>query len=241
MAIASNHRPQIRVGDAARAMKALLANPEDTAQVFRIIEALSGRNGLRTLSRFRKTRTGATLLRARPQLLKTLIDRESLSKLPDGTLGREYLRFLDAEGITAEGLTKASVEGRTRDPKDLPADLDFLRNRMRDSHDLWHVVTGYKGDLIGEASLLAFSFAQTRNPGVGVIVGMALLRGREPSVRRLILSGFVRGLRATWLPVVEWERLLALPLDEVRQQLRVGEPPVYQTFRAPSYMRAAAA
>lgn len=123
----------------------------------------------------------------------------------------------------------------------MPADLDFLRNRMRDTHDLWHVVTGYKGDLLGEASLLAFSFAQTRNPGVGFIVGVALLRGREPSVRRLIWQGFVRGARAAWLPPIEWEKLLALPLSTVRRTLNIGAPPVYQTVRSTEYRRAMAA
>ncbi len=239
--MATDSRHGIRLGDAARAMRALLHNPEDTAQVFRIIEALSGKNGIRTLAKFRRTSTGTALLRDRPELLDTLLDRESLSRLPAGSLGREYLNFLDSEGITAEGLKQASVEGRTRDPKDLPPELEFLRNRMRDTHDLWHVVTGYKGDLIGEASLLAFSFAQTKNPGVGFIVAIALIRGREPWVRRMILQGLVRGLRAAWLPVADWEHLLALPLYEVRHLLRVGPAPVYQTFRAPSYMRAAVA
>ena len=35
------------------------------------------------------------------------------------------------------------------------------------------VVTGYNRDLVGEASLLSFTFAQIRNPGIGVIVAMA--------------------------------------------------------------------
>jgi ubiquinone biosynthesis protein COQ4 len=112
---------------------------------------------------------------------------------------------------------------------------------MRDTHDLWHVVTGYKGDLIGEASLLAFSFAQTWNPGIGFIVGVALLRGREPSVRRLIWQGFTRGARAEWLPAIEWEKLLALPLSTVRRTLNTGSPPVYQTVRSSEYLGGMAA
>jgi ubiquinone biosynthesis protein COQ4 len=232
---------RVRFGDAARAMKALLDNPDDTAQVFRIIEALSGRNGERTLDRLRSAASGKRLLRARPALLDKLTDHASLSKLPEGSLGREYVRFLDSEGISAEGLKQASLDGRSPGSDDIPEDLDFLRNRLRDTHDLWHVVTGYKGDLLGEASLLAFSFAQTRNPGVGFIVGIALLRGREPSVRRLIWQGFTRGVRAEWLPAVEWEKLLSLPLPTVRRMLNIGEPPVYQVLRSSEYMGSMAA
>jgi ubiquinone biosynthesis protein COQ4 len=236
-----NTPSRLRLGDATRAMKALLDDPDDTAQVFRIIEALSGRNGERTVERMKRTASGRRLLETKPPLLDQLTDHRALSKLPAGSLGRAYLEFLDSEGITAEGLKQASLDGQSRGSEDLPADLEFLRNRMRDTHDLWHVVTGYKGDLLGEASLLAFSFAQTRNPGVGFIVGVALLRGREPSVRRLIWQGFVRGARAAWLPAIEWEKLLALPLSTVRRTLNIGEPPVYQTLRSSEYQREMAA
>ncbi len=41
--------------------------------------------------------------------------------------------------------------------------------RLRDMHDLWHVVTGYGRDSFGEACLLAFSYAQTRNRGIAFI------------------------------------------------------------------------
>jgi len=217
----------IRPADAARAMRALLKNPEDTAQVFRIIDALSGKNGERSIERMRRSQSGRRLLDRRPKLLDRLLDREAMMQLPEGSLGRRYVEFLDAEGITAEGLRQASIDGRALDGAVSP-DLDFFRDRMRDTHDLWHVVTGYSGDLVGEASLLAFTFAQTRNPGVGFIVAIALLRGREPAVRKMILRGFLRGARARWLPAVDWEKLLALPLDTVRRTLRVGAPPDYE-------------
>jgi ubiquinone biosynthesis protein COQ4 len=45
-------------------------------------------------------------------------------------------------------------------------------------------------------------------------------------------EGFRRGRRAAWLPGAEWEALLAQPLVSVREELRVGEPPVYQQFRS---------
>jgi len=169
-----------------------------------------------------------------------MLDRQALLGLPEGSLGREYLRFLDREGITTEGLVDASRAGRHEDGSVSP-ELVYLRNRMRDSHDLWHVVTGYHGDLIGEASLLAFTFAQTRNPGIGLVVAAAWLRGRESSVRRMIRRGFLRGRRAAWLPDVRWEELLHLPVAEVRRRLNVDAPPEYQPVRTSDYLGAQAA
>ena len=37
-------------------------------------------------------------------------------------------------------------------------------------HDLWHVTTGYGRDALGELSLLAFTYAQEKNRGIGAIV-----------------------------------------------------------------------
>ena len=35
-----------------------------------------------------------------------------------------------------------------------------IHQRMRDTHDLWHAATGYKGDVVGELAVLAFTLAQ---------------------------------------------------------------------------------
>jgi len=91
-----------------------------------------------------------------------------------GLVGARHAEFFDRFGAEVMAL-----------------DAGDLRNRMRDTHDLWHVVTGYKGDLVGEASLLAFLFAQTRNPGVGFIVAVALLVG-------------TRKLSRVWLLLLLW-------------------------------------
>ena len=41
-----------------------------------------------------------------------------------------------------------------------------------------------------------------------------------------------RGRDCAWFPAVDWEALLARPLEDVRAQLRVGAPPVYREFRS---------
>ncbi|MBM4361324.1 MAG: hypothetical protein FJ104_01495 [Deltaproteobacteria bacterium] len=230
----------IDVGGALRALRALLKNPDDTSQVFRIIDSLSGPaiNGL--LRRFEDTVEGRQLLRTKPDLLARLLDRDALAALPEGSVGREYLAFLKCEGITTEGLVAASRAGRLESANLTPGHV-FIRNRMRDSHDLWHVITGYHGDLVGEASLLAFTLAQTRNPGMALIVAAAWLRGREANVRPLVRQGFQRGLRAEWLPSVPWEDFLPLPLADARRRLGVDAPPAYEPVRTAAYLSAEAA
>ncbi|MFW6066931.1 MAG: Coq4 family protein [Myxococcota bacterium] len=220
----------IRPVEAARAFRTLLDDPNDTGQVFRMVRALSGPQPAWLLWRFRHHPDGARLLRDRPALLPRLLDREALRRLPEGTLGRAYAAFCEAEGITADGLIAASEAAPIPlDPA--TSDLAFMHHRLRDSHDLWHVVTGYRGDLIGEPALLGFTFAQTRHPGLALIAAGAWHRLAEFPDRRQIPHGFARGRRAAWLPPVPWEDLLDRPLEEVRRTLRIDPPPTYTDVR----------
>ena len=166
---------------AARALRKLFANPDDTQQVFEIIDAMQGPALVRMRKRLQQTEQGRRLLAEQPDLIPLLSDCEGLRFLPKGSLGREYLAFVEAEGISADGLLDASEISRQRNDA---AELRWIRNWLRDSHDLWHTVLGYKGDLIGEAALLAFTHDQTRNIGVGMIATMAwhqwLARSESP-------------------------------------------------------------
>ena len=224
---------------AYRAIRTLLAHPDETALVFRIIRALSGQSFERLYQRILAHPTGSIVLNERRNILPVLQDRERLRSLAPGTLGREYARFLDSEGISAEGLVEASVEEED-DSVFLDDRARVLSMRLRDTHDLWHVVTGYQRDLFGEGALLAFSYAQTRNPGIAFIVVMAALRrwreGHSDAVR-LSWEAFRRGRRAASLVAADWEGMLELPLAEVRRMLGVDEPVEYR----PMFSAAAAA
>ncbi len=214
------------------ATRAALADPGDTKQAFRIADALSFDTPARLARRMRASPTGGPLLARRDDLLPVLCDRARLEAMPEDSLGRAYLRFLDSEGITAAGLVQASMDGVDATTVDgLDPDVRWMRERMRDTHDLWHTVTGYRGDLLGEASLLAFTFAQTGHPGVGFLAGLGLVLGNLPGARRLVTRGFLRGRRARWLPGVDWLALLPRPLDEVRRELGIDEPPAYEPVR----------
>lgn len=221
---------RLRPRRAWRAMRELVANPDDTAQVFTVIESLSGRAPLRVMERFQREPSGRRLLASRTDVLSILRDRAALERMPEGSLAHAYLAFLDREGISADGLVTASADGAIG-ASSLGRDFEYVRDRIRDTHDLWHAVTGYQGDVVGETALLAFSLAQTKNPGVALIVLTALARARDAELTKLVTSAFRDGQRAAWLPAVEWESLLALPLAEVRRRLRIAPAPLYTPVR----------
>jgi len=217
----------------ADATKLTIQNPEDTSQVFRIAQALAFNNPKRVLARVKNSEQGRALLRDKPELLDTLRDKAALEAMPEGSFGRAYLEFLAYESITADGLVEASEEGVDVDYQTDDPDMIYIQHRMRDAHDLWHTVTGYRGDLLGEAALLAFSFAQTKHPGVGFLAGLGMVFAREPKQRRFVVQGFRKGRRADWLPTQRWEEMLELPLEDVRRQLGVVPVAAYEEVREP--------
>jgi ubiquinone biosynthesis protein COQ4 len=225
--------PRLHPIAALRAVRNLMRNREDTHQVFLLIEALRGKTTLRQFARFRQTETGRAVLGGHRRLLDRLSDRASLAALPVGTLGRAYYDFMAGENLSAEGLVEASqITMRT-----LPADdVTLFRERSREMHDLLHVLTGYGRDPLGEACLVAFSYAQTGLKGFAVIAAFAarrIARSRPGQpVRRAVFEGYRHGRSAGWLPGADWEALLAQPVQEIRAQFAVKQPTYYRTILA---------
>ena len=114
---------------------------------------------------------------------------------------------------------------------------DFKRyvERMRDQHDLWHVVTQYGRDTLGETCLLAFTYAQTGNRGVGIIALVGAWNTRREfgkGVFGAVWAAYRAGRHASWLPEQDWEALLPLPLADVRRQLAIPPPTAYRQVLA---------
>lgn len=218
---------------AMHAIRALMQDPEDTAQVFRVIKAMSGPSRAKSYKRFCKTAVGRRVLANRESLADCLNDRDALRAMPDGSLGRAYLDFVERENLSADGLADASEEGGRYFHT---ADQELYSNRTRDMHDLWHVTTGYGRDGLGELSLLAFSYAQLGNIGIAMIIFFGARGGvRESGDKRIwkaIWEGYRNGRRATWWAEEDWEGLLRAPLEEVRKRLGFVRPETYrEVFR----------
>ena len=90
------------------AVRRLIKDPEDTEQVFRVLGSLRGKAHERLFERLRHTVVGQQVLDGRRNLADTLTDRERLSSLPEGSLGRTYYEFTEQEELTAYGLVHAS-------------------------------------------------------------------------------------------------------------------------------------
>ncbi len=208
------------------AIKILIADSERTDQVFVLLDALGGPSDEEGFQAFVRDPEGRRQLAERLDLLAVLSDHEALRALPEGSLGRAYLAFMEEAGLMARDLIDAEEAG-TSAQADLDPDRRWVADRGRDSHDLWHVLTGYGADQLGEATLLLFSLAQTGGRANLVLALGANLRVVQERGLRWIpyaWRAWRRGRRATCLAALPYEKLLPLPLDEVRAAAGIESP-----------------
>jgi ubiquinone biosynthesis protein COQ4 len=224
-------RPRRNWIAALRALRRLLADKEDTGQVFEIMAALNGDSTARSYRRLLTTPQGGRLAYERVELAPKLMDEAWLDNFAPGTVGAAYRDFVRTENISAEGLAQISRE--THGKAEVPHPYAWFGRRIRDSHDIWHILSGYHRDGLGEACLVAFSFAQTGSLGWALIAIGAALRSRggpRHPYARAIWQGYKRGKSAAWLPGEDFEKLMSEPLTAARRRLNIKPATIYDSI-----------
>src|SRR5262249_10942445 len=149
---------------------------------------------------------------------------DGLHRMEAGTFGRAYLSYLERTGLNPSGLVdlKESLQQQALSDGEQGAMLDpareWFRTRTILMHDLWHVLTEYGTDELGEAALLPFSFAQMGGRANGLLTAGVVFRAaqQEPSFLRYLYQAWKRGRRAAWLVALPYEALLPQPIETVR-------------------------
>ena len=229
----NREKPRFKPFKAMKHMKALIADKEDTEQVFHIIEALNGSALLKDLERFAQTEKGQRRLKER-RFLAPILDekRGEMRQLPLGTLGRTYADFMDREGLTGMGLVEESEKFRSH-YKSYDDTIQWYANRLRDTHDMFHVLSGYGRDAIGEDALLSFSYSQNKGPGIMFIsfMGAREIKKHVPKQARVtsvMREGKRNGAAAMKLVEQDFLSLLDRPINDVRRELNIAEPVLYK-------------
>ena len=152
------------------------------------------------------------------------IDVEALRRLPEGTFGREYARFLDDQGLKPFIVSREVAEEVSCSSR-----LDVRYTLL---HDAFHVLLGFDATLVGELGVWGFVSAQHYSPAYDRAVRMGrrlypLIRpGRGPAWREAITRGETLARQAPCLIAEPLERLFPLPLTEARAQLGLVPPEV---------------
>jgi ubiquinone biosynthesis protein COQ4 len=223
-------KPRLQWGAALKALRRLLNDKEDTGQVFEIMRALNGTATARAYHRLLTTTEGGRIAYQRPEFAERLMDDGWLDSFAPGTVGAAYRDFIRSENLSAEGL--AEVSRASGNQIDVQHPYAWMGRRTRDVHDIWHILSGYHRDGLGEACLVAFSYAQTRGLGWALIALGAISRSRKGAYpyAKAIWQGYTRGKAAAWLLGEDYERLMAEPLDAARRRLGITPPTIYDSI-----------
>lgn len=214
VAIALGGSPTQRVRVGAGAIRRLLADPDDTVQVFIMGLVLNAPYFPRLFTKIATDPAGARLMEEKPSIDGRSVDWSRLRALPASTLGGAYTRYLDDNHLDPD-LFHA--------PPGLPEPARFVAQRIRQTHDIWHVLTGYAPDVPGELALQGFTFAQLHMPS-SLLLSTLGTAARAPRAARAVLDGYRRGRDAKFLPVIRFEDFWERDLDEVRRDLGVRPP-----------------
>ncbi len=221
---------------AFKALRGLMANGDDTLQVFRIMRALNADTSHKNYRKLLTSVEGGRIAYRQVNLAEKFSNREWLDSLPEGSVGAHYRAFLDRTGFSAKGLADISYADNTGWQNAEHPHIWFGQ-RERDIHDIWHTLTGYTAEEhLGELCLVAFSFAQTRGLGWAAIALAGSLKSlsatRGTAVVRAALEGYRHGKQAKWLHAEDYETLLAEPLEAARKRLNIQPPVKYHAAQA---------
>ena len=150
-------------------------------------------------------------------------DLDALLTLPPDSLGYIYAAQMKKTGFDPNlhaGMTAQS-------------DAEYVELRLSQTHDLWHIITGFNTSVVGEIGLQAFHLPQFPYPLATMLIANSListtLKTPEmlPQLLEAIAQGFQMGRAAKPLFAQKWEEGWEKPLTQWRAELNI-QPIQYQ-------------
>lgn len=236
-------RRKRQFGTAAISVARWATNPVSERGVVHLFRAAFAVSGPTLTSRVKQMRShpeGAWLLAHRPDLGMTLADQTALAAMPNGSLGRAYHDFMSGPSVVP-GYYIAGLLYRDGglDETGWNDDMKYLYERIVNTHDMVHVLSGYGTDFAAEFLNLVFTLGllvpvrgRLRRAALGRFIGVesGLVGLPRFGLRRwtsVVGEAYERGNRAGLRHPFEsfaFEEHLSDPLDDVRATLGIVPP-----------------
>lgn len=170
---------------------------------------------------------GRQILRERPRITSSSLDLDKLRELPDNTIGKTYVNWLDREGVSPD--TRVPVKYIDDE------ELAYIYQRYRECHDFYHSITGLPIIIEGEIAVKLLEFMNIGIPMSGLGALFAPLRLKPSQKERLYNIyypwGFKSGLNSKPLINVYWENILEEDINEFRHKMGIEQPPDLRNLR----------
>lgn len=118
--------------------------------------------------------------------------------------------------------------------REVTDDLSYIMLRRSQTHDIYHIVTGFGTDAAGELGLQAFMVAQMRSPiGLAILAAGIIYQLADPVMSNLQMQqigrGWQMGVTAKPFMAQKWEDCWEKPLAQWQAELGIatgiGESP----------------
>jgi ubiquinone biosynthesis protein Coq4 len=145
------------------------------------------------------------------------VDFKRLGNLPTNTLGHQYFLHMTRNGLKPDFFPDTACRN----------EVEYLIQRGREAHDIWHVLTDYDTSVADEMALQAFTLAHLDSPISAVILASGFLHytRTEPSklgeLIELIDEGHERGRETRYMLGVQWENHWDMKLEDARSWMRI--------------------
>jgi ubiquinone biosynthesis protein COQ4 len=194
----------------------LIKDPQQTDSVYDIEDGLKHSAAMAAATRYMMAQPAIANLAAE-RYLATTPDIPMLLAYPPDSLGYAYAQYIDTAGFDPGFYRLMAVKD----------DTSYLLLRLRQTHDLWHVVTGFATNVPGELGLKAFELAQTRRTMAGILIAGGFLKCLLQTPDELdelldnISRGYRMGLQAKPLLAQKWEENWAKSLHKLQSDLGI--------------------
>nr|XP_033817020.1 ubiquinone biosynthesis protein COQ4 homolog, mitochondrial isoform X2 [Geotrypetes seraphini] len=164
---------------------------------------------------------GNQILQERPRIQMSNLEVHKLRELPDGTFGREYVRFLDDNKVSPD--TRMPVKFVDNE------ELAYVIQRYREVHDLMHTLLGMPTNMLGEVVVKWFEAIQTGLPMciLGATLGPLRLNSKKLHVLATELLPWVVhcGRNSRCVLNIYYEKRWKQTLESLREELGITPPP----------------
>ena len=171
---------------------------------------------------------------ATERLVGTPIDLDALGELEAGCIGQVFAEHCRNRGINPN-LVNVPIE----------EDADWVLNHLFHTHDIWHVITGWSNDDVGEIGLGGFYCGQLGSPPFFIFLfSLSLFKKvlqRDADIDEHIhafCAGYRAGRAAQPLFGIDWSSRWEVRLAEQRRLLAI-DPTVAKNYGEGIMARAA--
>lgn len=151
------------------------------------------------------------------------VDLDTLIRLPKETFGHQYAAMMIAQNLSPKSIPDVDVKN----------DGDYMDAHLHETHDLWHVLTGFGTDTTGEIGLQGFYAAQINFPTLHAALISAILlnaairpeQGQAKPRFEAMFRGYQMGQQSEKIFGFRFRDWFDRPLSELRKELRVVPEP----------------